>query len=104
MLCGINFCFNLIRDVMLVGVSDKRNSEDRQQPVRFKRRKPLAASIMPPAAQRSAIPVFRHRFTLLRTRRTVPIMFLMELVQASERRCFAGSLRRLTVSISSSCL
>ena len=45
---------------------------------------------------------FRHRFTLRQTRRTVPIMFSIELVQASERRSFAGSFRRLTVSISSS--
>jgi hypothetical protein len=41
MLCGINFCFNLIRDVVLVGVSDERNSEDRQQPVRIQRAEAL---------------------------------------------------------------
>jgi hypothetical protein len=44
---------------------------------------------------------FRHRFTLRQTRRTVPITFSMELVQASERRSCAGSPRRLTVRISS---
>ena len=44
----------------------------------------------------------RHRFTLRQARRTVPIMFSIELVQASERRSFAGSPRRLMVSISSS--
>lgn len=37
--------------------------------------------------------VFRHRFTLRQTRRTVPIMFSIELVQASERRSLAGNFR-----------
>ena len=57
----------------------------------------MAASIIPAAVQRSAIAAFRQRFTLRQTRRTVPIMFSMELVQASERRSSAGSPRRLTV-------
>src|SRR5450830_1076784 len=57
---------------------------------------------MPAAVQRSAMPAFRHRFTLRQTRRTVPIMFSIELVQASERLSLAGRPRRLTVSISSS--
>src|SRR5215471_4021332 len=57
---------------------------------------------MPAAVQRNAIAAFRHRFTLRQTRRTVPIMFSIELVQASERLSFTGKPRRLTVSISSS--
>jgi hypothetical protein len=39
---------------------------------------------MPAAVQRNAIAAFHHRFTLRQTRRTVPIMFSIELVQASE--------------------
>jgi hypothetical protein len=60
----------------------------------FNRRKPLVASIMPAAVQRSAITALRQRFTLRLTRRTVPIMFSIALVQASERRSGVGSLRR----------
>ena len=52
---------------------------------------------MPAAVQRNAIAAFRHRFTLRQTRRTVPIMFSIELVQASERLSFIGKPRRLTV-------
>jgi len=52
---------------------------------------------MPAAVQRNAIAAFRHRFTLRQTRRTVPIMFSIELVQASERLSFTGKPRRLTV-------
>jgi hypothetical protein len=66
----------------------------------FNRRKPLTASIMPAAVQRNAIAAFRHHFTLRQTRRTVPIMFSIELVQASERLSFTGKQRRFTVSIS----
>jgi hypothetical protein len=54
---------------------------------------------MPAAVQRNAIAAFSHRFTLRQTRRTVPIMFSIELVQASERLSFAGKPRRLPVSI-----
>ena len=57
---------------------------------------------MPAVVQRNAMSAFRHRFTLRQTRRTVPIMFSMLLVQASERRSCVGRPRRLTVSISSS--
>src|SRR4029079_121436 len=57
---------------------------------------------MPAAVQRNAMAAVRHRLTLRPTRRTVPIMFSIELVQASERLSFAGKPRRLTVSISSS--
>ena len=49
----------------------------------LRRRKPLVASIMPAVVQRNAMLAFRHRFTLRQTRRTVPIMFSMLLVQAS---------------------
>src|SRR5258707_2904904 len=57
---------------------------------------------IPAAVQRNAIAAFRHRFTLRQTRRIVPIIFSIELMQASERLSFAGKPRRLTVSISSS--
>jgi hypothetical protein len=61
MLCGISFCFNVIRDVMLVVMSDKRCSEDQELLVAFQSRlKPLAASIMPAAVQRSAIALLRQ--------------------------------------------
>src|SRR3974377_1429395 len=60
----------------------------------FKRRKPFTASIMPAAVQRNAIAALRHRFTLRLTRRTVPSMFSIALVQASERRSGVGSERR----------
>lgn len=43
-------------------------------------------SIMSVAAQRSATAAFHNRFTLGVTRRTVPIMFSIAVVQASERR------------------
>jgi hypothetical protein len=57
-----------------------------------------------PASQTdSCLSVFsRHRFTWRQTRCTFPIMFLIELVQASERRSGVGSLRRVTVSSSRS--
>src|SRR6266446_4716983 len=42
-----------------------------------------------------------QRLTLRQTRRTVPIMFSMMLVQASERRSSAGGPRRMTVRVSS---
>jgi len=54
---------------------------------------------MPAAVQRSAMAAFRHRFTLRQTRRTIPIMFSIELVQASDRRSFAGSLRREMLTV-----
>ena len=50
----------------------------------------LVASCMAAAVQRSAIEASRQRFTLRQTRRTVPIMFSMMLVQASERRSSFG--------------
>ena len=64
---AISFCFTVIRDVVLVGMSDQRRSEDWELLVAFQ-------SEMPAAVQRSAIAVARQRFTLRQTRRTVPIM------------------------------
>src|SRR3954447_2603262 len=52
----------------------------------FNRRKPLVASCIAAAVQRSAIDASRQRLTLRQTRRMAPIMFSMMLVQASERR------------------
>ena len=101
MLCGVSVVFNSLDDELGL-MSCKCSSENGQVLVGFNRRKPLAASIMPAAVQRNAIAAFRQRFTLRQTRRTVPIMFSIELVQASERLSFAGKPRRLTVSISSS--
>jgi hypothetical protein len=100
MLCGISIVFNWLGDVLGL-MSCKRNSENRQVLVGFQSTESFGASNMPAAVQRSAIAAFCHRFTLRQTRRTVPIMFSIELVQASERRSFAGSPRRLTVNISS---
>jgi hypothetical protein len=62
--------------------SCKRSFENMQA---FNPRNPLAAFNMPAAVQRSAIAAFCHRLTLRQTRRTVPIMFSIELVPASER-------------------
>src|SRR6202521_6479069 len=56
---------------------------------------------MAAAVQRKAIEGELQRFTLRVTRRTVPIMFSMMFVQASERRSSAGNPSRLTVRISS---
>ena len=56
---------------------------------------------MAAAVQRKAIEVELQRFTLRVTRRTVPIMFSMMLVQASKRRSSAGRPSLLTVRISS---
>src|ERR1700730_2530357 len=56
---------------------------------------------MAAAVQRKAIEDELQRFTLRVTRRTVPIIFSMMLVQASERRNSAGRPSLLTVKISS---
>ena len=56
---------------------------------------------MAAAVQRKAIEGELQRFTLRVTRRTVPIIFSMMLVQASERRNSAGRPSLLTVRISS---
>ena len=67
----------------------------------FSFRNPLAASIMPAAVQRSAMLALRQRFTFRETRLSVPIMFSMILVQASDRRSSGGRPRRVTVRMSS---
>jgi hypothetical protein len=64
----------------------------------FNRRKPLAASCMAAAVQRNAIAASRQRLTLRQTRRMVPIMFSMMLVQASERRSGRGKPSRMNAS------
>jgi hypothetical protein len=103
MLRGVSVRFNPFRDDVLCVMCCKRRLENGQLLVRFQTtEKPLAASSMPAAVQRNAIAAFRHRFTLRQTRRTVTIMFSIELVQASERLSLAGRPRRLAVSISSS--
>ena len=99
--CVISVIFNSLGDIFGL-IRGERSSENRRLLVGFNRRNPLAASTMPAAVQRSAMAAYRHRFTLRQTRRTVPIIFSIELVQASERRSFVGRPRRLTVSISSS--
>ena len=55
MLCGIGLRFKLLGGDAFGRVSDKGSYENREQPVTFKRPKPLAASIMPAAVQRSAV-------------------------------------------------
>ena len=56
---------------------------------------------MPAAVHRSAMPASRQRLTLPQTRRMVPFMFSMMLVQASERLSSRGRPSRVTVRISS---
>src|SRR5207342_2559874 len=106
MLCGLQVVLKVLFGRLLGLKSSQRGFEYWQLLVRLEALEAfggfhLVASIMPAAVQRSAMLAFRHRFTLRQTRRTVPITFSIELVQASERRSFAGSFRRLTVSISS---
>src|SRR5271154_4530521 len=60
-----------------------------------------APSCIAAAVQRKAIDASRQRLTLRQTRRIVPSMFSMMLVQASERRSGRGRPSRITVSISS---
>ncbi len=67
----------------------------------FNLRKPFLASFMAAAVQRKAIEGELQRFTLRVTRRTVPVIFSMKWVKASERRNSAGRPSLLTVRISS---
>ena len=99
MLCGVGLRFSPVRDELLEGVSDKPSPEDRELLVGFQAAEAFSRFHH---SSGSAIAAFRHRFTLRQTRRTLPMMFSIELVQASERRSFAGTPRRVTVSISSS--
>jgi hypothetical protein len=90
-------CVQLLGDVFAL-VSCQRGSENRQVLMSFQSTEALVASSMPAAVQRSAIAALRQRFTLRQTLRTVPIMFSIALVQASEHRSGVGNLRRVTVS------
>src|SRR5271157_2220286 len=85
-LCGLGSQFNGAFGGMLGLVGYQRRPQCRELLVGLSRRKPLAASSMAALVQRSAIDASCQRFTLRQTRRMVPIMFSMMLVQASERR------------------
>src|SRR5262249_24720977 len=101
MLCGISVVFNLLGDVFAL-VSCQRRSENRQVLMGFQSTEALGRFQHSGAVQRSAIAALRQRFTLRQTLRTVPIMFSIALVQATERASGVGSLRQGMVSISSS--
>jgi hypothetical protein len=101
MLCGISIAFNSLGDVLGL-VSCQCGSEHRQVLVGFQSTEALGRFQHAGGRPAQRITALRHRFTLRLTRRTVPIMFSIALVQASERRSGVGSLRRTTVSISSS--
>src|SRR5437763_15153028 len=98
MLCAVSVVLNWLGDVLGL-ISCKRSSENGQVLVGFQSTETFGclhhASGRP--AKRHA-PAFRYRFTLRQTGRTVPIMFSIELVQASDRLSFPGKPRRLTVS------
>src|SRR5262245_42455841 len=98
MLCGVSVVFNSLCDVLGL-MSCKRSSENGQVLVGFQSTEAFGC-----LHHAGGGPAQRHRgisprFTLRQTRRTVPIMFSIELVQASERLSFEGKPRRLTVSI-----
>jgi hypothetical protein len=99
-LCGFHVLLKCGRVLELKG--GRRGFERGQVFVGFQPTESLGSSTMAAAVQRNTMAEFRHRFTLRQTRRTVAIMFSMELVHASERLSFAGRPRRLIVSISSS--
>src|SRR5260221_13949601 len=86
---------------LLFVVSGQRDPQGRKLLVGFEPAKAFFASFMAAAVQRKAIEDELQRFTLRVTRRTVPIIFSMMLVQASERRNSAGRPSLLTVRISS---
>jgi hypothetical protein len=77
MLCGISFVFNS-GDVFGL-MSCKRSSENGQVLVYFQLTEAFGRPIIPTAVQRNAIAAFRHRFTLRQTRRTVFIIFSIEI-------------------------
>src|SRR5262244_2437463 len=101
MLCGVSVVFNSLGDVLGL-MRCKCSSKNGQVLVGFQSTEAFGCLHHAGGVQRNAIAAFRHRFTLRQTRRTVPIIFSIELVQASERLSFTGKPRRLTVSISSS--
>ena len=100
MLCDVSVLFNSLGDVLGL-MSCKPSSENGQVLIGFQSTEAFGCLHHARGGPAQAIAAFRHRFTLRQTRRTVPIMFSIELVQASERLSFAGKPRRLTVSISS---
>jgi hypothetical protein len=101
MLCGISIAFNSLGDVLGL-VSCQCGSEHRQVLVGFQSTEALGRFQHAGGRPAQRITALRHRFTLRLTRRTVPIMFSIALVQASERRSDVGSLSRTMVSISAS--
>jgi hypothetical protein len=101
MLCGLQVPLKFLFGRVLGLMSSQRRFEYRQLLVRLEASEALDRFHHAGSGPTQAMPAFRHRFTLRQTRRTVPIMFSMLLVQASERRSCAGRPRRLTVSISS---
>src|SRR6476661_5000033 len=83
-------------------VSGKREPQCRKLLVSFEPAKAFLDLFMAASVQRKAVEDELQRFTLRVTRCTVPIIFSMMLVQASERRNSAGRPRSLlTVRISS---
>src|ERR1700722_8408294 len=86
---------------LLFVVSGKRDPQGRKLLVGFEPAKAFLGFVHgrsgPAQSHRGRL----HRFTLRVTRRTVPIIFSMMLVQASERRNSAGRPSLLTVRISS---
>ncbi len=94
MLCGVNLRFNVLDCALLGSVTDERSPEDWELLVGFQAMEALGCFHHSSGGPAQCHCRFRHRFTLRQTRRTVPIMFSIELVQASERRSFAGSPRR----------
>ena len=82
MLCGISVVFNSLGDVFAL-VSCQRGSENRQVLMGFQSTETLGRF-----QHAGGCPAYRHRqpLTLRQTRRTVPMMFSIALVQASERR------------------
>ena len=95
---GFKYGLTCMLDVM--GVESR--TEQRQLLACLQSPEALGCLLIAAAVQRSAIDASRQRLTLRQTRRMVPIMFSMMLVQASERRSCSGRPSRITVSISSS--
>ena len=99
MLCGFHVVLKFLLGRMLDVMRSQRGFEYWQLLVRLRRRKPLVAPACGGGPTKSM--GISHRFRLRQTRRTVPITFSIELVQASERRSCAGKPRRLTSDSSS---
>src|SRR5215470_7413360 len=101
MLCGVSVVFNSLGDILGL-MSCKCSSENGQLLVGFQSTDAFGC-----LHHAGGGPAQRHRgispsLHVATDAAHVPIMFSIELVQASERRSFAGKPRRLTVSISSS--